>query len=98
MNHDVQVIAHDGPRVDSAREYVAEFQDALLDPALTVLEAFAGVFVVAAQPRAAHAAVDAVECACLSWIYELAAGLGHCASFYTNAMVFSWRFARFGVG
>ena len=98
MNHDVQVIAHDGPRVESAGKDVAQFQDAFFDPRLAVLERLLGVFVFATQPRATHAAIDAVECACLSGIYKLAAGLGHSASFYKNAVVFSWRFARSGVG
>ena len=61
MNHDVQVIAHDGPRVDSAGKDVAQFQYAFFDPRLAVLERLLGVFVFATQPRATHAAIDAVE-------------------------------------
>ena len=42
-----------------------------------MLETFAEVFVPAAQPRSAHAAVDAVKGARLGWVNKLAAGLGH---------------------
>ena len=42
-----------------------------------MLETLAQVFVEAAQPRSAHAAVDAVKGARLGWIDKLAAGLGH---------------------
>ena len=98
VSGDFRVIAHDGPRVDSAGKDVAQFQDAFFDPRLAVLERLLGVFVFAAQPGSANAAVDAVKSACLSGIYKLAAGLGHSASFYKNAVVFSWRFARSGVG
>ena len=42
-----------------------------------MLEAFAQVFVQAAQPRPAHTAVDAVKGSGLGWVDELAARLGH---------------------
>ena len=42
-----------------------------------MFKAFAEVFVQAAQPRSAHAAVDAVKCSGLCWIDELVARLGH---------------------
>ena len=61
MNHDVQVIAHDGPRIDATGKDLAKRKDALLNPRLAVFEAFAGVFVFTARQRAAHLAVDAVK-------------------------------------
>lgn len=42
-----------------------------------MLEALAEVFIQAAQPKSAYAAVDAVEGARLYWIDELAARLEH---------------------
>ncbi len=43
----------------------AQFQNELFNPAFTMLEGFAGVFVLAAQPRAPQATIDAVKSACV---------------------------------
>ena len=56
---------------------MSEFQNTGFNPRLSVLETFAEVFVQAAQPRSAHAAVDAVKGARLGWVNKLAAGLSH---------------------
>ncbi len=72
----MQVMAHHGPGINFARKNTAEFQNSLFDPELAVLEASLGVRINATQPRAPHAAIDAVESACVIWLYELAAGLG----------------------
>ena len=77
MHYDVEMIAHDGPGVHAAGKNLAEFQNAGFNPGSSVFEAFAQVFVQAAQPRSAHAAVHTVKGARLCWIDELAAGLGH---------------------
>lgn len=61
VNQEVQVIAHDRPGIDSAGKNVAELQDSFFNPRLSVLEAFVRVFVLAARPGSAHAAVDAVK-------------------------------------
>jgi len=77
MDHDVEMIAHDGPGVNAAGKNLAEFQNAGFNPRLSVVEAFAEVFVQAAQPRSAHAAAHAVKCSGLGGIDELVARLGH---------------------
>ena len=51
-----------------------------------MLETFAEVFIKAAQPRPAHATVDAVKRSGLGWIDELAAGLGHGRSLGVRAL------------
>ena len=51
-----------------------------------MLEAFAEVFVQAAQPRSTHAAVHAMKSARLSWVDKLAAGLGHGRSLGLRAL------------
>ncbi len=56
------------------------------DPRFSVLEAFAEVFVQAAQPRPAPATVDTVKCSGLGWIDELAAGLSHGRSVGAQAL------------
>ena len=80
MNHQVQMVAHNGPGVNAAGENVAQRQNTRLNPRLSMLETLAQVFVEATQPRSAHAAVDAVKGSGLGWIDELAAGLGHGSS------------------
>jgi hypothetical protein len=65
------------PRVNATGENTAKVQDARFNPRFAVFEAFAQIFIKAAQPRTAHAAVDAVIRACMGWVDELAAGLGH---------------------
>ena len=77
MQNQEHMIAHDCPSVNTTGENLAEFQNAGFNTRLSVLKAFAEVFVQAAQPRSAHAAVDAVKCSGLCWIDELAARLGH---------------------
>ena len=86
MHDNVQMIAHHRPSVNSAGKNVAQCQNAGFDPRFSVLEAFAEVFIEAAQPRPAHAAVDAVKCSGLGWIDELAAGLGHGRSVGARAL------------
>ena len=75
----MQMVAHYRVGINAAGENCAQFQNALLDPGLAVLETCLRKFIFAAQPGAAHAAIDAVVGAGLRWVYELAAGLGHCA-------------------
>ena len=77
MHYDVEMVAHDGPSVNAAGKNLAEFQNAVFNPRSSMFEAFAEVFVQAAQPRSAHAAVHTVKGARLSWIDKLAARLGH---------------------
>ena len=86
MHDNVQMIAHHSPSVNSAGKNVAQRQNAGFDPRFSVLETFAEVFVEAAQPRPAHAAVDAVKRSGLGWIDELAAGLGHGRSVGAQAL------------
>ena len=71
------MIAHDRPGVNTTGENVVQLQNACLDPRLSMLEAFAEVFIQAAQPRTAHAAAHALKCARLGWIDKLTARLGH---------------------
>ena len=52
-----------------------------------MLETFAEVFIQAAQPRSAHAAVDAVKRSGLGWVNKLAAGLGHGRSLGVRALL-----------
>ena len=77
MYHYVEVVTHDCPGVNTARENIAQLQNAGFNPRSSMFEAFAEVFVQAAQPRSAHAAVHTVKGARLSWIDKLAARLGH---------------------
>ena len=87
MHDNVHMIAHHSPSVNSAGENVAERQNAGFNPRFTVLETFAEVFIEAAQPRPAHATVDAVKLAGMGWIDELAAGLGHGRSVGARALL-----------
>ena len=87
MYDNVQMIAHHSPSVNAAGKNVTERQNAGFDPGSSVLEAFAEVFVQAAQPGPAHAAVDAVKHSGLGWIDELAAGLGHRRSVGAGALI-----------
>ena len=87
MHDNLQMIAHHSPSVNSAGKNVAERQNAGFDPRFSVLEAFAEVFIEAAQPRPAHATVDAVKRSGLGWIDELAAGLGHGRSVGARALL-----------
>ena len=77
MHDNVQMIAHHSTSVNSAGKNVVQRQNTRFDPRLSVLETFAEVFIEAAQPRPAHAAVEAVKRSGLSGIDELAAGLSH---------------------
>ena len=77
VDDDMQVVAHDRPRVHAAGKNVSQLQNTGFNPHLSVLEAFAEIFIQAAQPRSAHAAVDAMKHSGLSGINKLAAGLGH---------------------
>ena len=77
VHDDVQEIAHDRPCVHAAGKNLAEFQNTSFKPQFSVLETFAQIFIQAAQPRSAHAAVDAVKRSGLGGIDELAAGLSH---------------------
>ncbi len=61
-----------------------------------MFEAFARVFIQAAQPRSAHTAVYAVKSARLSGVNELAAGLRHAQSL--NMMVLRLHQAGLGLG
>ena len=81
-----QMIAHHSPSVNSEGKNVVQRQNMRFDPRFSVLEAFAEVFVEAAQSRPAHAAVDAVERSGLSGIDELAAGLSHGRSLGAQAL------------
>ena len=67
MHDNVQVVAHDRPGVYATGENVAQLQNAGFNPGFSVLEAFAYVFVQAAQPRPANTAVYAVKSPRLSW-------------------------------
>ena len=87
MHYDVEMIAHDGPGVNAASKNSAEFQNAGFNPRLSVFKAFAEVFVQAAQPRSAHAAVHAVKGSGLGGIDELAARLGHERSLCAPALL-----------
>ena len=87
MHDDVQVVAHNRPGVNTAGENLAQLQNACLDPRFSVLETFAEVFIQAAQPRSAHAAVDAVKRSGLGWVNKLAAGLGHGRSLGVRALL-----------
>ena len=87
MHDDVQVVAHDRPRVHAAGKNLAQLQNACLDPRLSMLETFAEVFVQATQPRSAHAAVDAMKRSGLGWVNKLAAGLGHGRSLGVRALL-----------
>ena len=77
VHDDVQVVAHHHPRVHAAGKNISQLQNTGFNPHLSVLEAFAEIFIQAAQPRSAHAAVDAMKHSGLSGINKLAAGLGH---------------------
>jgi hypothetical protein len=57
----MQMITHDSPRVDAAGKNAAQLQNALFNPRLSMLERLAGVFILTAKPRAAHAAINAVK-------------------------------------
>jgi hypothetical protein len=65
----MQVIAHHGLGINSARKNTAEFQNSLFDPELAVLEAILGVRINAKQPSAPHVAIGAVKSACVIWVY-----------------------------
>ncbi len=86
MHDNVQMVAHNRPSVNSTCKNVAERQNARFDPKFSVLEAFAEVFIEAAQPRSAHTAVDAVKSARLGWVNKLAAGRGHGRSLGARAL------------
>ena len=58
---DVQVVAHDRPRVHATGKNVFQLQNTVFNPRFSVLETFVEAFIQAAQPRSAHAAVDAVK-------------------------------------
>ena len=94
MHHDVEMITHDRPGVNAARENLAEFQNAGFNPGSSMFEAFAEIFVQAAMPRSTHTAVDAVKRASLGRVDELAARLGHGRSLDLPVR----RFGRLGVG
>ena len=89
-----KVVAYDCPRVHTAGENISLLLNTRFDPRFTVLEAFAEVFIQAAQPRSMHAAVDAVKRSGLSWINKLAAGLGHGRSLGVRALRERNRFAK----
>jgi len=77
VDDDVQVIAHDRPRMNATGENIAKLQNARFHPGSSVLKTFTCVIVQAAKPRSAHAAIDAVIGAGLGRVNELAARLGH---------------------
>ena len=55
------VIAHDGVGVNATCKNLAQFQNALLNPRLSVLEGFFQIFIKPAQPRTPHASGYAVD-------------------------------------
>ena len=71
----------------TAGENVSQLQNAGFNPRFPLLEAFAEVFIQAAQPRSPHAAVDAMKRSGLVWVNELAAGLGHGRSLGVRALL-----------
>ena len=54
------MIAHDGVRVNATGKNPAQFQNPLLNPRFSVLEAFFQIFIKPAKPRAPHTAGNAV--------------------------------------
>ena len=86
VHDDVQVVAHHHPRVHAAGKNISQLQNTGFNPHLSVLEAFAEIFIQAAQPRSAHAAVDAIKRSGMGWVNELAAGLGYGRSLDVRAL------------
>ena len=81
------MVAHNHPGVHPTGENVAKLQNAGFNSRLSMLETFAEVFVQAAQPRSAHTEVDAMKCARLRGVDELAAGLSHRHSLGAHALL-----------
>jgi hypothetical protein len=77
VQHQMQVVAHDGVGVDRDGEALGDEADALLDPAPAMFEGPTAVVVDAAEERPPDAALDAVEGAGAVMWCDVRAGPGH---------------------